>query len=180
MDPALRWDAVRPRVTLPARDGSPHGKHVRFSEPDGTVSGFVETGDKLLWHLLVKQPGRYRAELEYAAGRADAGDQIQLAAVGQKLTAPIADTGGEFRWTPLGTLEAKAAGLEEIACRWPRQSCRRGCGCERCACRWCAEFPGISPARRGKTPATSRPGFRRSQPSGGEDPGRQGYTRRIF
>jgi alpha-L-fucosidase len=114
VEPALRWDAVRPRVTLPARDGSPHGKHVRFSEPDGTVSGFVETGDKLLWHLLVKQPGRYRAELEYAAGRADAGDQIQLAAAGQKLTAPIADTGGEFRWTPLGTLEAKAPGLEEM------------------------------------------------------------------
>jgi hypothetical protein len=114
VDPALRWDAVRPRVTLPARDGSPHGKHVRFSEPDGTVSGFVETGDKLLWHLLVKQPGRYRAELEYAAGRADAGDQVQLQAIGQRLSAPIADTGGEFRWTPLGTLEAKAAGLEEI------------------------------------------------------------------
>ena len=114
VDPALRWDAVRPRITLPARDGSPHGQHVRFSELDGTVSGFVETGDKLLWHLLVKQPGRYRAELEYAAGRADAGDQIQLAAIGQKLASPIADTGGEFRWTPLGTLEAKAAGLEEI------------------------------------------------------------------
>jgi alpha-L-fucosidase len=113
VDASLRWDAVRPRITLAAGDSSPHGPHVRFSERDGTVSGFVEPRDKLQWHLLIKQPGRYRAELEYAADLADAGGQVELTAQGQRLRAAVHDTGAEFRWIALGTLEAKRASLEE-------------------------------------------------------------------
>jgi hypothetical protein len=120
VEPGLRADAVRPRITLAARDGSPHGPHVRFDEREGTVSGFVEPGDKLLWHVWLKAPGRHRVELEYAAGSAEAGDRIELAVLGQKLGAPLSDTGGEFRWTPLGTIQSDAAALEEARLSLPQ------------------------------------------------------------
>ena len=61
------------------------------------MSGFVEPRDKLQWHVLIKQPGRYRAELEYAADPTDAGGEVELTVQGQQLRAAVHDTGGEFR-----------------------------------------------------------------------------------
>ena len=115
VDPAVRWDAVRDPIVLVARDGSPHGANIRYSEYDGTATGFAATGDKVLWHLLVKKPARYKVEVEYAAD-ADtyaAGDQFRFRALGQDLTATIAPTAGAFRWLLLGTLDAKAPELAE-------------------------------------------------------------------
>ena len=180
VDPALRWDAVRPRVTLPARDGSPHGKHVRFSELDGTVSGFVETGDKLLWHLLVKQPGRYRAELEYAAGRADAGDQMQLQA---HRPAAVRAHRRHRRRVPLdaarhaGGEGGRAGGDAPVADR--AEAVDGGAGAHRAPVAGALRFPRNFPrSRRGKTAATSPPEFPPKPALRGRgDTGCQGYTR---
>lgn len=119
VDPALRWDAVRDRILLAARDASPHGPHIRYSEYDHTVSGFAAAGDRLLWHLLVKQPGAWKVEVEYAADAHEAGDTLKLHTLDQDLSAPVAATAGEFRWLSLGTLKAGKAGLSEVALNLP-------------------------------------------------------------
>ena len=121
VDPALRWDAPRARVTLPARDASPHGPHIRYSEFDGTASGFREKGDTLNWHFLARRPGKHQVEVEYAAAAGEAGDEVVVSAFGQEVKARLAATDGAFRWLRMGTLEVRGAApaLEQTRLRLP-------------------------------------------------------------
>jgi alpha-L-fucosidase len=119
--PALRWDAPRDVVTLTARDASPHGPTVRYSEFDQTVDGFTNARDEMQWHLLNKRTGKIAVEVEYAApGTAAAapGDELECRAFGQRLTARTPGTQGAFRWVALGSFEVGAAGLEQIQLRY--------------------------------------------------------------
>jgi alpha-L-fucosidase len=118
VDPAVRWDADRSPILLAARDGSPHGPRVRYSELAGEVSGFAEDRDKIGWHLLLKKPGRFTVEVEYAAPAGEGGDEADYRAFGKSLKAPLPPTGGEYRWAPLGTLVADKAGLDETSLRF--------------------------------------------------------------
>jgi hypothetical protein len=113
VEQAYRWDAPRDAITLTARESSPHGPWVRYSEFDQTVSGFVEGHDKMLWHLLVREPGKFNVEVEYSAGTGEVGDTIRLEVFGQQFTAKTENTEGRFRWAAMGVLEARKAGLEQ-------------------------------------------------------------------
>jgi alpha-L-fucosidase len=116
--PALRWDADRSPIVLDARDGGTHGPHVRFSELDATASGFAETRDALEWNLLIKKPGRFRVEVEYAAPAGQAGDEVEYRAFDASLKAVLPDTGDTERWATIGTLEVAEAGLAETSLRF--------------------------------------------------------------
>jgi alpha-L-fucosidase len=119
VDPARRWDADVSPVLLTARDGSPHGPRVRYSEWDQSVSGFMEARDNLGWHLLVKKPGHFRVEVQYVAGEGEGGDEIEYRGFDQSLKARLPDTGGEPRWATLGTLAVAEAGLQETQLHFP-------------------------------------------------------------
>ena len=122
VDPALRWDADRDPILLTARDGSPHGPWVRYSEQDDSVSGFVETRDTLGWHLLVKKPGRFEVEVEYAAPAGMAEAEADYRAFGATLKATLRATGDAFRWARLGTLEVADVGLQQTPLRFSAPS----------------------------------------------------------
>ena len=124
VEPALRWDAPQSVITLTARDCSPHGPYVRYRDFDRTVSGFVESNDKMLWHLLVKKPGRYNVEVEYSCDPDRAGGAMKYHAFGKQIETPVESTGGQYRWLPLGTLDLDRAGLDEtlLHLQEPRQS----------------------------------------------------------
>ncbi|NLE60604.1 MAG: alpha-L-fucosidase, partial [Planctomycetes bacterium] len=113
VEPAMRWDAPRTVITLTARESSPHGPYVRYSEFEQSVSGFAESHDKMLWHLLIRQPSRFDVEVEYAAENHETGREMRFHAFRQELRARVEDTAGRFDWRPLGVLEVTKAGLEE-------------------------------------------------------------------
>jgi alpha-L-fucosidase len=119
VDPALRWDADRSSILLSARDGSPHGPHIRYSEWDDSVSGCVEPRDTLGWHLLIKKPGRFRVDVQYAAPEGEAGDEAEYLAFDQAVKAPLPPTADEPRWSTLGILDVKEAGLRETQLHFP-------------------------------------------------------------
>jgi alpha-L-fucosidase len=118
VDPALRWDADRSPILLTARDGSPHGPHIRYSEWDDSVSGAVENRDSLGWHLLIKKPGRFRVDVHYAAPAGEGGDEVEYRAFDQSLKAVLSATDDEPRWATLGTLDVKETGLKETPLRF--------------------------------------------------------------
>ena len=149
VDPSVRWDAPRPVVTLAARDASPHGPLVRYSEFDQTVDGFTGAKDEMQWHLLSKKAGKFAVEVEYAAPGAastTAGDELECRAFGQRLAARTAGTGGSFRWLALGDLDVAAAGLEQIQLHFAAPSAGNGVRIR--SLRISARAPGAGPAPR--------------------------------
>jgi alpha-L-fucosidase len=126
VDPALRWDADHSPIVLAARDGSPHGPFVRYSEFADEVSGFAEGQDKIAWHLLLKKPGRFTIEVEYAIPAGEGGDEVEYRAFGQSLKAVLPATGGEYRWVGLGTLATETGGLDETSLRFTRPKASAG------------------------------------------------------
>jgi hypothetical protein len=113
VEPAMRWDAPQSVIDLTARDCSPHGPYVRYSEFDQSVGGFVETNDKMLWHLLVKQPARYTVEIEYARTGGEGDATFRYTAFGKQLDVPLSDTAGRYQWRSAGTLDLTEQGLNE-------------------------------------------------------------------
>ncbi len=122
--PSLRWDAPRDVVILHARDASPHGPLVRYSEFDQTVSGFAGPGDSMKWHLLSKRAGTYGVELEYAAPGTGPGDELVVKVLGQQVGKRLTATGpgDDYRWLSLGTFSVKAPGLEMLDLRFKAPS----------------------------------------------------------
>jgi hypothetical protein len=119
VDPALRSDAPRGTIVLLARDGSPHGPHIRFSEFDHTVTGFAEKRDRLLWHPLFKKPGKWKVEVEYAADAHEAGDELRFEVGKKPIGAVVVSTDGMFRWMSLGTVEVQKDELAETSLSLP-------------------------------------------------------------
>ncbi|MEA2708237.1 MAG: alpha-L-fucosidase [Phycisphaerales bacterium] len=113
VDPPLRWDAPQKTIDLAARDCSPHGQWVRYSEFDSSVGGFTETNDKMLWHLLAKQAGKFNVEIEYARTGGDGEATFRYSAFDHNLDVSLPDTGGQYKWMIVGTIELPETGLDQ-------------------------------------------------------------------
>ncbi len=93
-DGSIRLFAVHAEIYGPTLVFEPHNNNLGY---------WQDTGDRAVWKVKAKRPGRYRVSLDYACDNASAGNQYLLSLGDQQLSGEVTGTG---TWDDYGRLNA--------------------------------------------------------------------------